>query len=248
MNSKDLFDRYEEALRPVRAEQAADPDLELLTSQDCPEQLFFLWNLRWTAHGVRMAEPVPKLLRDVGKRWGEVGQPTLAKKYEAHGSEEIGHDDLMASDARVLAERWNESARVPIDVEALIDSPALPSVQRFHGWLRTGDLLFYEAAILYEIERLSISFLPLLIDRCRETLPRGGYGFLEEHLEVDQGHVEGAAAGVRAVLNLDASDLPALIAAGSFALPAYCDLFRECLALAKKDFERETTTPLGIVP
>ncbi|MGC5346350.1 hypothetical protein PZB75_20675 [Streptomyces sp. AM 4-1-1] len=238
----ELFERYEIALAATRTEFENSPDIKFLLDPSTPDDLFHLWNLRWTAHGVRMTEQVESWIALAGRRSTDVGLPELGRALAAHARAEAGHEKLMMEDARALAEKWNERAKVPIDVERLIASGPLYSTRKYiamHEEVIGGVRPYLQIGIEYEIERFSVVVLPGILERCRKALGENGFTFIAEHVEIDQGHTAFNERQLTNLLTLADANLVPLVETGRWALRSYYPFISECLQLAKRDLERE---------
>jgi hypothetical protein len=79
---------------------------------------------------------------------------------------------------------------------------------------------------------------PQVLVRCTDTLGDGGYSFLAEHVELDQGHTAFNQRQLEQLLETDDTDLVALVETGQQALEWYKAFLAECAALAAIDLER----------
>jgi hypothetical protein len=189
--------------------------------------------------GVRMTEPVEGWIRRAGRRCGELGLEHLARALDGHAHQEANHHLLMLADARLLVERWNRTRKPELSVNGLLDLPETPGVSAYrslHESLIAGPTPYGQLAIEYEIEMLSVTYGPRLIERCTEVLGDGvldGLSFLRDHVELDAGHTNFNRIQLSRLLEGHPSFLSGLVAAGSEALDAYAMFLDDCLGFVR---------------
>jgi hypothetical protein len=195
--------------------------------------------ISFSALGVRMTEPVEGWIRRASRKCGELGLLHLAKALDAHAHEEADHHLLMLADARLLVERWNQTRKPELSVEALLDLPSTPGVEAYrslHEGLIAGPVPYAQLAIEYEIEMLSVTYGPRLIARCAELFGNGildGLSFLRDHVALDAGHTNFNRLQLSRLLGEQPDFLSALATAGSEALSAYATFLGDCLGLLR---------------
>jgi hypothetical protein len=189
--------------------------------------------------GVRMTEPVEGWIRRAGRRCGELGLEHLAKALAAHAHQEADHHLLMLADARLLAERWNRARKPGLDLDVLLALPPTAGVvayTRLHEGLIAGPTPYGQLAIEYEIEMLSVTYGPRLLDRCTWLLGEGireSLSFLTDHVTLDAGHTNFNRIQLGRLLEEQPGFLSVLVAAGSEALDAYAMFLSDCLGLLR---------------
>jgi hypothetical protein len=236
-----ILDTYEAAMATARRSLNEDPAIGRAISPDSPPDLFWLYLIRFSAHGVRMTESVTSWISRAGDRCAELGRDELGRALRAHARSEAGHEKLMENDARLLVKEWNQTHRSHLDAEPLLSSPTLYSARKYiqlHEDVIAGPQPHCQIAIEYEIERLSVVLGPQVLVRCTDTLGDGGYSFLAEHVELDQGHTAFNQRQLEQLLETDDTDLVALVETGQQALEWYKAFLAECAALAAIDLER----------
>lgn len=236
-----VTDRYEPALAEARSLLGSHEALRELLAPECSPELFHLWMIRFSGHGVRMTERVSEWIGAAGRRCTLTGMPELGRNLCAHARAEAGHEVMMMDDARVLVDKWNRSARLPLDAEELITAPPLESARRYaalHDEVIAGDRPYGQVAIEFEIERMSVVIGPQFLEQCHRLLGSTGSTFIAEHVELDQGHTAFNERQLADVIEAGA-DVEFLVATGVRAIETYVSFMEECLVLARRDLELE---------
>jgi hypothetical protein len=110
----------------------------------------------------------------------------------------------------------------------------------FHAYLaarpfsRFRDPCAIQLAIEYEIEMLSVTYGPRLIERCAGLLGEEvleGLSFLRDHVALDAGHTNFNRNQLSRLLNEQPGVLSGLVTAGSEALDAYATFLGDCVEL-----------------
>lgn len=242
--SHDLTTRlYEPHVLAARAIFHTDPSLQRLLDPHADAALLERFLIQFSAHGVRMTQPVEGWIRRAGERCIEVGLDELGRKLVVHARHEAGHDQMLLADAQRMVARWNSRRAPQIDFAALLAEPVYASTRQYaelHEATITGDLPAGQVAIELEIEGLSLAFGgPLLknIERVCGPEIHAGQSFLTEHVEIDAGHT----ALNRKLLAKLLAKLPdegrRLAEIGSQALRIYAQFLNDCL----RDAERTLT-------
>lgn len=235
----DLLSQYEQKLRPARSRFDALPAVRTLLSSSTAPQLMGAFLVHFSALGVGMTEPVESWIRRAGERCIEVGLTDLGRALVAHARAEAGHDQLMVDDTRALVSRWNAQFTPKLDAEELLALPPTPSVLRYrelHEDVITGPDPYAQIAIEFEIEMLSTTVGPDLLDNCVRLLGEDileDLTFITEHVELDVGHTAFNRRQLGGLLEEHPDFLPALVDAGSRALDAYGGFLADCVELGK---------------
>lgn len=238
-----MLDAYEAALATARRSIKEEPAVLEVMSPDSPADLFRLHMIRFSAHGVRMTEPVTSWITRAGDRCAELGREELGRALRAHARSEAGHEKLMEKDAHLLVEEWNQTHVSQLDAEPLISGPTLYGSRKYvqlHEEVIASDRPYCQVAIEYEIERLSVVLGPAVLVRCEETLTNGGYSFLAEHVELDQGHTAFNERQLEQLLQADETDLVPMVETGRLALKYYQEFLAEVATLAQIDLGRHS--------
>lgn len=234
--------RYEVALRRERSAFESSELLTYIPLEECSADLFHLWNIRWSAHGVRMVEKVEHWIDWAGRRTIQIGMSTLGSSLRAHAAAQAGHGHLLAADARMLVKDWNERAAIQLDADELIGSSPLHSALGYielHDDVVDSGRAYCQIAIEYEIERAWALAGPAILRRCADVLEGRGYGFMADHLVVEPDYTIFNQRQLQVLLEYDDDALTPLVTAGRRALRCYRDFVFECLELARMDLERE---------
>jgi len=230
-----LLDEYEARLRVPRERFDRHPAVRALFHDPIAPVALEAFLISFAIVGVRMTEPVEGWIRRAGARCGELGLDNLAKALAAHAHQEADHHLLMLADAQVLVERWNKVHKPGLDVDVLLRLSPPGGVEAYgslHEGLISGPTPYGQLAIEYEIEMLSVSYGPRLIERCTALLGEGireGLSFLTDHVALDAGHTNFNRIQLGRLLDEQPSFLPGLVAAGSEALDAYAMFLGDCL-------------------
>ena len=230
--------RYEPPLAPARRSFSEEPALLRLRSEDCPDDVFRLFMIRYSAHGVRMTEQVSSWISRAGERCSELGRTELGRALRSHANSEAGHEKLMESDARTMCEEWNRTHTAHIDADELLEGTALYATRRYvqlHEDVIAGPRPYCQIAIEFEIERLSVVLGPGVVARCAALLTEDSYSFLAEHVELDKGHTAFNERQLEKLLEHDDADLVPLVEVGRQALDCYREYLAECVELAEAD-------------
>jgi len=237
--SESLIEEYEGSLGPVREEFDRHPAVLALFRQPMEAVDMEKFLISFAILGVGMTEPVEGWIRRAALRCGELGLVKLAKALDAHAHQEADHHLLMLADAGRLVDRWNKTRKSKLSVSALRDGAPTPGVtgyRQLHEDVIAGPTPYGQLAIEYEIEMLSVTYGPRLIERCTALLGNeilDGLSFLRDHVELDVGHTNFNRIQLGRLLAEHPDFLPGLIDAGSKALRAYALFLGDCFALLR---------------
>ncbi|MGW0586218.1 hypothetical protein [Streptosporangium sp. NPDC002607] len=239
-----VMDEYEGSLQASRRRFLEDAAVSEISSADADERLFARWMLRFNAHGVHMTHDVEHWISSAGVRCGELGMEKLEKALKAHARAEAGHDRMMVTDAKAIADWWQERFGEPLDTELLLAAPPLASTNfyaKLHEKVISGPRPFLQLAIEYEIERLSITIGPTLLVNCQRVFGSDPacYSFLAEHVELDAGRTAFNQRQLGELLKQFPDALDLMVETGKTALTWYAAFMAECLDLAKADLESD---------
>jgi hypothetical protein len=202
-------------------------------------ELFLIY---FSALGVHMTEPVEGWIRRAGERCEELGFLQLGRTLKLHSKHEANHHLMMIEDTKMLTARWNRRHAQRLDAERLLALPMTPANLAYielHESVIESDAPYCQLAIEYEIEGLSVSLGPKLVEECRRLLGDEvleGLSFLREHVEIDVGHTHLNTAELERLLRAHPSCAEPLKNAGSAALDAYGRFLEECLTLATEQW------------
>jgi hypothetical protein len=237
--SESLIEEYEGGLRLAREEFNSHPAVLALFHRPMEAIDMETFLISFTVLGVGMTEPVEGWIRRAAVRCGELGLAKLAKALDGHAHQEADHHLLMLADASRLVDRWNKTRKPELSVPTLREGAPTPGVgayQRLHEDVIAGPTPYGQLAIEYEIEMLSVTYGPRLIERCTGLLGNEiveGLSFLRDHVELDVGHTHFNRIQLGRLLAEHPDFLPGLIDAGSKALRAYASFLGDCLELLR---------------
>ena len=113
--------------------------------------------------------------------------------------------------------------------------PCSSGYRELHENVIAGMAPHGQLAIEYEIEMLSVSYGPVLIQRCSDLSGPEileGLSFLQDHVELDAGHTHFNRLQLSRLLGKRPGLLDGLVAAGSAALDAYAMFLDDCFRRA----------------
>jgi hypothetical protein len=239
-----LTTTYEPQLAGARQLLESDPTITTLLDPAIDPAVLERFLIQFSALGVQITEPVDGWIRRAGERCVALGLADLGQSLITHSKHEAGHHLMLIDDTRLLAARWNERRLPALDADALIAQAATPAMgdyMRLHEETIAGELPYGQVAIELEIERMSTTFGPRLMQQCRRVLAPellAGLSFIKEHVAVDVGHTALNEKLMGRLLLLRPDAAARLSAIGSEALRIYVRFFGECLAVAQRDAAR----------
>lgn len=205
---------------------------------------FELFLIYFCALGVNMTEPVESWITRAGERCEAVGLDALGRALKIHATHEANHHLMMIDDTRTLTARWNARHKQQLDADALLALTPTPGIRAYvalHEDVIASETPYCQLAIEYEIEGLSVSLGPKLMQKCEEMLGKEaakGLSFLEEHIAIDAGHTLFNAAELQRLMAPAPERAEPLGRTGSRALEAYGMFLTECLGLAKSHWAK----------
>jgi hypothetical protein len=239
----ELLEQYEVRMAMARERFDQDPAVRALFHDAIDPVTLEAFLISFAIVGIRMTEPVEGWIRRAGRRCGELGLEHLATALAAHAHQEANHHLLMMADARLLVERWNQPRSAKLDVDILLGMPPTAGVAAYstlHEGVISGPTPYGQLAIEYEIEMLSVTYGPRLLERCARLLGKEileGLSFLSDHVALDAGHTNFNRIQLSRLLDEQPSFLSGLVTAGSEALGAYAMFLGDCIG-----FLRSTTS------
>jgi hypothetical protein len=199
---------------------------------------FELFLIQYCSRGVRMTEPVESWIYRAGERCDALGLQALGRTLMQHARHEANHHLMMIDDTRTLVGRWNERKSPALDADTLLAAPPTQGTDAYvdlHERVIVGPTPYAQLGIEYEIEGLSVSWAPGLMDQAKRLLGTeitSGLSFLVEHVEIDVGHTNLNESQLEKLLDQHPEFADALGQAGSAALDAYGAYLTDCLAAA----------------
>lgn len=231
--------QYDPAVAAARRRLTDDPTIRALLDPALPGRLLERFLIEFSAGAVEMTRPVDGWIRRAGERCMALGLGDVGRSLIQHSRHEAGHHLMLVEDTRVLVARWNEHGGDRLDADALIARPPSPAARRYielHEATITGPTPWAQVAIELEIEGMSITFGPRLVEQCRRVLgPRAaGLSFIHEHVQLDVGHTAINERMMERLLAARPDSAAAIAAVGAEALAIYLDFFAECLQAARR--------------
>lgn len=209
-------------------------------SVSAPQLELFL--IYFCALGVNVTEPVESWITRAGDRCVALGFDALGRALKIHAKHEANHHLMMIADTRTLANRWNARHKEQLDADELLASPPTRGIRAYvalHEEVIASETPFCQLAIEYEIEGLSVSLGPKVMQKCERTLGKEsahGLSFLKEHIAIDAGHTLFNAAELERLIAPAPERAEPLGRTGSRALDTYGMFLTECSSLAKSHY------------
>ncbi|MCA9600370.1 MAG: hypothetical protein KC417_00005, partial [Myxococcales bacterium] len=188
------FDLYEAGIASARGRLAQDPLVARLASGDLTPEQMLRTLIEYCSFGVHMTEPVESWIRRAGERCSALGYPELGSSLVKHARHEAGHHTMLVADTRYLVRVWNNSHVPELDADQVLLGTPPPSVEEYrelHESTIAGTTPYAQLAIEYEIERLSVSLGPRVIQQAVALLGEevtSRLSFIQEHVALDVGH------------------------------------------------------------
>lgn len=226
---------YHQRMEAVRARMLHSTTVKAIVDENAHPDVLLSWLIHFTTRGVRMTEPVEGWIRRAGERCTSIGLEDIGRQLEKHSAQERDHHLLMIEDAKRLVARWNAAHETQIDADRLLDRAPTDAMNRYvelHEDVIASDTPFLQVAIEREIEGLSISVGPAIIQRCREVLGEEGMAeisFIAEHVELDVGHTAFNEKLLAKVLKERPEAMDDLVEAGTNALETYTAFMTDCI-------------------
>ena len=235
----EALETYRSGVNPARQLLVGDAVIQRMMDPTLPPSVFHRFLIEFSARAVQITEPVEGWIRRAGERTLAVGFSDVGESLVMHSKHEAGHHLMLIDDTRHLVAVWNrEHPGDLLDAEVLLAEPSTPSIReyiRLHEETIAGEMPYAQVAIELEIESMSISVGPKLLEQCKRMLSEDafkGLSFVTEHVELDVGHSALNAVMLKKLLDRNPEAAEALGRVGQRAITAYLGFFQECLALA----------------
>jgi hypothetical protein len=234
------FDLYEAKISLARKLFVNSPALSVILAPDVAPKVLEAFLIYFNSLGVAMTEPVDDWITRAGVASKNQGFMQIGQALCSHAQHEAGHHLMMIKDTKILVNHWNSQYEPKLDAKKLLAHPITNGVRNYaklHEDVITSDTPFCQIAIELEIEGLSVSVGPSLIEHCKKILGNEvieGLSFLEEHIAIDVSHTHFNEKQLSKFLAEHPEQLESLIAAGEKALKAYSEFVNDCFELAKK--------------
>ena len=234
------FEVYEDEIAKAREQFAMNPALSVITDPDADPKLLTAFFLYFSALGVAMTEPVDSWITRAGEASKSKGFSQIGQALCLHAKHEAGHHLMMIQDTKALVNYWNSKYEPKLDAEELLAHPLTDGVRNYaqlHEDVIASEAPFTQITIELEIENLSLTVAPPLIENCKKVLGSEiaeGLSFLEEHAAIDVSHTHFNEKQLDKFLAEHPEQLDLLLASGQKALEAYGAFVSDCVGLAQE--------------
>ncbi len=217
----------------------SNDQISIILASDVSPKFLEAFLIYFNALGVSMTEPVEDWIDRAGKSCESKRLTEIGQSLRLHAKHEAGHHSMMINDTKVLVDRWNSRHEPKLDVAQLLAQPVTNGVRSYinlHEDIIASDAPFGQLAIELEIEGLSVSVGPSLIEQCKKILGSEvleGLSFLEEHIAIDVSHTHFNEKQLDKLLTQHPEYLESLVSAGEKALKSYAMFLNDCATVAK---------------
>jgi len=231
-----VFTTYEETLVNYR-KKFADVVSPLLAENNQKTLLLF-W-IFFSSNGVGMTEPVEDWIRRAGKNCEKLGYKELGIQLGKHAIHEADHQLMMIEDTKKFIERWNKQYTPKLTAQDFFNKPMTEAVNNYrilHEHFIEGSNPYCQIAIEYEIENLSITYGPEIIEHTYKILGQDiqeCLSFSVDHVKIDAAHTKFNRKVISDFLSAYPEVLQDLMDAGVRALRAYGNFLTSCLQQAR---------------
>ncbi|MCP3099570.1 hypothetical protein LZ198_11900 [Myxococcus sp. K15C18031901] len=239
--SKQLVEqKYVPHVAAARERLKTSPALQKLLDPKADPAFVEAFLIQYNSRGVFMTEPVDGWIRRAGEATVRAGMKEVGEKLITHAKHEEGHHLMMVEDAKGLVESWNSKNTEKLDASALLKQTPTQSMvdyRRIHEDTIAGPVPAAQVAIEYEIENLSVVFVPGLLEQAQRVCGEGvlrKMSFLKEHAELDVGHTALNEVMLNKLLEQVSDDKAEIIAkTGAEALDIYLRFLGDCIEQAQ---------------
>jgi hypothetical protein len=238
MTSKVLREIYDSHVLAARARSMNDAVVGRVLDPGADPRLVELFLIHYCSLGVPMTEPVEGWIRRAGEGCRAIGLDALGKSLVTHAHHEAGHHRMMMEDTHRLVSRWNARHAPRLDAGLLLAREPTRSARAYvelHEGVIGGPAPFCQIAIEFEVENLSPTLGPRLVENVRRVLGEdvvAALSFLNEHIALDVGHTQLNAKMMEQLLLARPDQAAAMGAVGARALHIYLDFMGECVERA----------------
>ena len=238
-----IIENYSEQLALTRQyRDDGEVTKRLLNTERDHAELHLFW-LYYCGLGVKMTEPVESWIKRAGQGIAKIGFTGFGKRLEKHSKEEANHQLMFMRDTNDLVDHWNIlHPEKRLQAEEFLNHDYTECVRRYvaiHEENIDGSTPYGQLAIQYEIEQLSITIIPRLLEHAKtygdETIYQS-LSFLRHHYKLDIKHTEENDSLVSDFLAQCPNAFDVLVEVGKESLEIYMGFFEECLDLAEKRY------------
>lgn len=227
------FKKYNELTHPARVQFLLSEGINYFMCEQNKTKLHaFL--LSWTVNSIAMTEQVENWIQRAGEKCTQNQMAEVGEKLKHHAHQEADHDLMLVDDAQQLIELWNTKYNdnmTASDITYQKSTTETNAYVQLHEDTINGKHPYAQAAIEYEIERISVVYGPRMLENIHNVLGEqfnNSITFLAEHVLLDQGHTK---------FNLDlmerclanGGDVTELARVGSTALQIYSEFLTKCI-------------------
>ncbi|WP_164020033.1 hypothetical protein [Pyxidicoccus trucidator] len=240
MSKKLVEELYAPHVKGARERLQTSPAMKALLDPKADPALVEAFLIQFNTLGVYMTEPVDGWIRRAGEATVKMGLEDVGTKLIAHAKHEAGHHLMMIEDSKALVANWNKRRSPKLDVETLLNqTPTQPmkEYRAIHEDTIVGPMPAAQVAIEYEIENLSVVFVPGLMEQARRVLGDDimeALSFLKEHAEIDVGHTALNEVMLGKLLTQVPEKAEIIGQTGARALDIYLNHMAICVELSQK--------------
>ncbi|MGD8861445.1 MAG: hypothetical protein PVI30_15660 [Myxococcales bacterium] len=231
---------YEPRMKRARELVGAAGILERLLSPQMTPRVLRRFLIEYCSLGVQITEPVEGWIRRAGEACVQQDLQKVGRALIDHAAHEAGHHEMFIADTRALVGAHREAGGGTLDAQALIDRPPTRAMRHYielHEETLASPMPFGQVAIELEIERLSVTLLPALMQQFRRVLGEDvvdALSFLGSHAQLDVGHTRINERIMNELLLQRPAAVGDLARIGAEAMFVYLAFFEECLGAAER--------------
>lgn len=192
--------------------------------------------MQWSALSVQLQEPCERLLVSASHRCGRVDEHPLAMSLLYLASEAIDRYRIIADDARLLTQLWNQRHEPHLDHTALLTQPSPESVRRllaFFDALVASDEPWAVLAAIHELDAMVVAVAPLIVGQVEGLLGDEYLSALRTLASVsDLDQQPRTQQTLDRFLERFPARLDPMVAAGSRTLDLYANFLADCSVAA----------------
>ncbi len=239
--NSEQFNKYSQEVHPARVEFMLSKGIQYFMGEKNPQKLHqFL--ILWTGLSIKMTEQVENWIQRAGLQTKSQGQNEVGDLLVHHASQESDHHLMLIEDLNFLVQKWNEryqDSLRPEDITQMATADFTKAYVDLHEKVIQSAQPYRQAAIEFEIERISVHYGPRMLENVLHVLGfefEQGLSFLMEHVLLDQGHTKFNTHLLETCFEHGGKPED-LAETGREALHIYAGFLNECVNLTSKVFE-----------
>ena len=238
MNMNNVEQLYEPRIARAREIVAHSSVLRRLLDKNVLPNVLERFLIEYCSLGVQITEPVESWISRAGERSKAMGLVHTGAALVAHAHHEANHHLMFIEDTEKLVAHWNARHDEKLDASALIarlPTTAMKQYIALHEDTISSFRPFAQVAIELEIERLSVTTLPVLLGQFKQILGEeilSSLSFLGEHAAIDVGHTHLNTRMMNSLLEIRPDVAADLALTGAEALFIYMAFIEECFEIA----------------